>query len=345
MWYKIPAMRNNFNRRQLLKLAAALPAMSALPAAAKEKVWQGIFVIMQTPFHEDLSIDEDSLRKETDYLIRGGVHGLVWPAGAGESTSLSYNERMKFAPSVVKETKGRIPCLIGVHGANKFEAMEYARHAEKIGADGLHALGPTDRYGDQEYMEDYFTSIASVSKLPMCLQVSNSGMTTDFLLRMSEKLPSVKILKLEMGNIPHDVEKVVRERTRPDIYPSTGGGAVNLYTEMERGSGGTMAGAGFADIQAQIWDWFQEGKKEESLDLFQKFLLSAVLERRTTFVLMKEILKRRGIFKNTIMRRTSKFTMNAEDLRELDQIMELLQPHFPSSCRTCCMRPTATHQS
>lgn len=324
-------MPNTIERRRLLQLSAALPLAPAWAAAqattAEEKAWQGIFVIMQTPFEEDLAIDEDSLRKETDFLCRGGVHGVVWPAGAGESSSISFSERMRYSPAVVQAAKGRTKVLIGVHGANKFEAMEYARFAEKIGADGLHALGPTDDRGDQKYMEDYFTAIASVSKLPMCIQVSNAGMTTDFLLRMADKIPSVRILKLEMGNIPHEVTRVLKERKRT-VFPSTGGGAMNLYTEMERGSGGTMAGAGFADIQAKIWDWYQEGKKKESLDLFQKFLLSAVLERRTTFVLMKEVLRRRGIFKNVVMRRTSRFTMDAADLRELDQIMEILQPYF-----------------
>ncbi|MBI1354190.1 MAG: hypothetical protein GC160_07575 [Acidobacteria bacterium] len=318
-------MPTTINRRRLLQLAAALSATPALSAA--EKQWEGIFVIMQTPFLDDLSIDEDCLRKETDFLCRGGVHGVVWPAGASETTSISFNERMRYAPAVVKEAKGRTTVLIGVHGANKFEAMEYARFAEKIGADGLHALGPTDGYGDSQYLEDYFTAIASASKLPLCIQVSNGGMTTDFLLRMADKIPSLRILKLEAGNVPHEVTRVVKERKRT-LFPSTGGGAMNLYSEMERGSGGTMAGAGFADIQAQIWDWYHEGKKEESHELFQKFLLSAVLERRTTFVLMKEILRRRGVFKNVIMRRTSRFTMDAADLRELDQIMELLQPYF-----------------
>lgn len=282
---------------------------------------------MQTPFNEDYSLDEDSLRKETDFLCRGRVHGIVWPAGAGESSSLSYNERIRYAPAVVKEAKGRTTVLIGVHGANKFEAMDYARYAEKIGADGLHALGPTDGFGDSRILEDYFLSIASVSKLPMCIQVSNPGMSTDFLLRMADKIPTLRILKLEAGDVPHDVTRVVKERKRP-LIPSTGGGAMYLYQEMERGSGGTMAGAGFADIQAQIWDWYHEGKKKEAHDLFTKFLLAAVLERRVTYVLQKEILRRRGVFKTTVMRRTSRFTMDATDLRELDEIMEMLRPYF-----------------
>ena len=48
------------------------------------------------------------------------------------------------------------------------------------------------------------------------------------------------------------------------LTPMTGGGSRNLMNEMARGSRGTMPGAGFADIQAQIWDWFQEGKKKEA---------------------------------------------------------------------------------
>lgn len=314
------------SRRSLLAAPLAAAPLAA-QSPADNKKWEGIFVIMQTPFLDSLEIDEDSLRRETDFLARARVHGAVWPAGAGESVSLSYTERMKYAPVVVKEAKGRIPVLIGVHGANKFEAMEYARYAEKIGADGLQALGPTSGASDPDILEDYFTAIASASKLPICIQVTNGGMTTPFLLKMADKLPTVRILKLENGDVTQDVTRVLAERKR-NVIPSTGGGAISLYNEMERGSGGTMAGAGFADIQTEIWDLFHSGRKKESLDLFMKFALSAILERRTTYVLQKEILRRRGIFKTTTMRNTRRFTMDAADLRELDRIMDLLKPHF-----------------
>lgn len=310
-------------------LSAPLAGAVALPSAAapRELQWEGIFVIMQTPFLESLELDQESLRRETDFLCRSRVHGIVWPAGAGESVSLSFRERMEHSAAVVQEARGRTTVLIGVHGVSKFEAMEYARHAEKIGADCLHALGPTNGTTDQEIMADYFQSIASVSKLPICIQVSQGGMSTDFLLKLADRIPTVKILKLENADVPQDVTRVLRERKRP-IIPSTGGGALNLYTEMERGSGGTMAGAGLADIQAEIWDLYHAGRKAESESLFYKFLRAAVLERRTTYVLQKEILRRRGVFKTVTMRNTRRFTMDAADLKELDRIMETLKPHF-----------------
>jgi 4-hydroxy-tetrahydrodipicolinate synthase len=299
----------------------------AMAVQPQTKVWEGIFVIMQTPFHENLEIDEESLRRETDFLCRCGAHGLVWPAGAGETNSIWHQERLRFSESIVKEARGRRTVLIGVHGANKFEAMEYARHAEKIGADGLHAMGPADGASDPEILTDYFTSIASVSKLPLSIQVSTPGMTTPFLLKLAEQLPTFRILKLEGAQVPHDVTMVVKQGQRR-VIPSTGGGALNLLNEMERNSGGTMAGAGLADIQAEVWDLQRAGKKKEARDLFMKFLMAGVLERLTGFVLQKEILRRRGVFKNVVMRNTRKFSMDAGDLKELDTIMEILRPHF-----------------
>ena len=320
-------MSIRMNRRVFLAMPAAAPLVAAQHSSPDEKKWEGIFVIMQTPFLENLEIDEESLRRESDFLARGRVHGVVWPAGAGETNSIWHRERLRFSEAIVKEVKGRTTVLIGVHGANKFEAMEYARHAEKIGADGLHALGPGDGSSDPEILTDYFTAIASVSKLPLSIQVSTPGMTTDFLMRLGEKLPTFRIAKLEGANVPIEVTKVVNQGKRR-LIPSTGGGALHLMTEMERNSGGTMAGAGFADIQAEIWDLFHAGKKTQARELFMKFVLSGVLERRTGFVLQKEILRRRSIFKTVTMRNTRRFSMDAADLRELDEIMEMLRPHF-----------------
>ena len=75
------------NRRQFLGSLAAAPAFAAATAGHKEP-YQGVFIIMQTPFLDTLEIDGESLRKEADFLVRCGVHGMVWPAGAGETPAL-----------------------------------------------------------------------------------------------------------------------------------------------------------------------------------------------------------------------------------------------------------------
>jgi len=56
---------------------------------------------------------------------------------------------------------------------------------------------------------------------------------------------------------------------------------------------------------------------------------SAPFRRRETgFVLQKEILRRRGVFRSVVMRTRRRFKMAAADRAEFDRIMELLRPHF-----------------
>jgi hypothetical protein len=56
--------------------------------------------------------------------------------------------------------------------------------------------------------------------------------------------------------------------------------------------------------------------------------MMAVLELEVSYVVQKEILRRRGIFRTVRMRNTSKFAMDAGDLRELDEIFDVLRPYF-----------------
>jgi len=333
-------MSPNLNRREFLGTLAAVGSAESLvlrlcgssalavpgPAGVKEP-WAGVFIIMQTPFLENKEIDGDSLKREVDFLVRCGVQGMVWPAGAGETSKLSHEERLKYSKVIADQARGRTPVLIGVHAPNKAEAAEYARYVEQIGADGMLALSQTDGTSDLAVITEYFTAITKASKLPLCIQVSSPALTVDYLIDLARKLPTFRYVKEEQYPVPHRVSRYGKE-AHGLLVPMTGGGARNFLNEMARGSRGTMPGAGFADIQAQIWDWYQEGKKKESRDLFAKMLMMAVLEQSTGYGLQKEILRRRGVFKTIVMRDERKGEMDAGDLHELDEIFEVLRPYF-----------------
>ena len=320
-------MIQRFNRREFFGAAAAGGVLRAA-AVPPARPYQGVFIIMQTPFLENKEVDEESLRREADFLVRCRVHGMVWPAGAGETSTLSHQERLKYSEAIVREVKGRTPVLIGVHGKDQAEAAEYARHAEKIEASAMLALGQTDGASDLNVLTEYFTAITTASRLPLFIQVSTPALTVDYLIGLARKLPTFRYVKEEQAPVPKRVSRYVAE-AQGLLTPMTGGGSRNLLNEMARGSRGTMPGAGFADVQAQIWDWYQAGKKKEARDLFGKMLMMAVLELQTGYVLQKEILRRRGVFKTMVMRDTTRgLYMDEGDQRELDEIFEVLRPYF-----------------
>ncbi|MEK7408322.1 MAG: dihydrodipicolinate synthase family protein [Acidobacteriota bacterium] len=312
-------------RRELLSAAVAVPAAAAQGRHAEP--FRGIFIIMQTPFLENKEIDAQSLAREADFLFRCRAHGMVWPAGAGETSTLTHDERMRYPEVIVRAANGRVPVVIGVHGKTDEEAVEFTRQAEKAGADAVLALGRTDGTTDLDALTAYFTRITSATKLPLMIQVSTPAMTVDYLIGLAKKLPGFRYVKEEQAPVPKRVSRYVKE-AKGLLTPMTGGGARNLMNEMARGSAGAMPGAGFADIQAQIWDWYQAGRKKEARDLFSKMLMMAVLEQQTGYVLQKEILRRRGVFKSIVMRDTRGMSLDEGDLRELDEIFEVLRPYF-----------------
>jgi len=100
---------------------------------------------------------------------------------------------------------------------------------------------------------------------------------------------------------------------------------MNLINEMERNSAATMAGAGFGDIQAEIWDLFHAERRRKP-DLFMKFLLSAVLSGEPP-IHPERSAEARDI-QDSDHAQHPPFNMDEADLRELDQIMEMLGRTF-----------------
>ncbi len=80
--------------------------------------WHGIFTILFTPFHDDRSLDEESLRREVDFVIEAGAHGIVAPVNSSEFYLLSDEERRHYAevlagaPVALINSMGRVECAL-----------------------------------------------------------------------------------------------------------------------------------------------------------------------------------------------------------------------------------------
>src|SRR5438132_9190097 len=85
-------------------LVSALACRNAFGASLPR--FEGIFPIMATPFTDSGALDIDTLVREAQFLHRTGVQGMVWPQLASEWTTLTFEERMNGAESLVKTVKG-----------------------------------------------------------------------------------------------------------------------------------------------------------------------------------------------------------------------------------------------
>ena len=60
-----------------------------------DRNWRGIFNILQTPFDESGGLLWEDFERESDFLVRTGSHGYVWPVMASEFTVLATHERIE----------------------------------------------------------------------------------------------------------------------------------------------------------------------------------------------------------------------------------------------------------
>ena len=117
---------------------------------------KGIVVPIVTPFDEAGHVDTEALKNLCEFLIEKGVHGL-YPCGTtGEAVLLTTEERKLIAKVVVEQTGGRIPVFVHVGAATTGEAVELAKHAVEIGADGIAAVTPFYFGYSQEALIQYY---------------------------------------------------------------------------------------------------------------------------------------------------------------------------------------------
>lgn len=70
-------------------------------------VLRGIFPVLQTAVDDDDGLDVVSLRKQVDFCVEAGAHGLVYPVLGSEFPFLSQAERHQMAAAVVDQAGGR----------------------------------------------------------------------------------------------------------------------------------------------------------------------------------------------------------------------------------------------
>src|SRR5438093_3336376 len=88
------------------------------------------------------ALDEAAFAPYVDFLVAGGVDGLLALGTTGEGFLLPVEQRMRAAQLFVEVADGRV--LVAVHcGAQStWDTVELAAHAADLGADGIAVMAP-----------------------------------------------------------------------------------------------------------------------------------------------------------------------------------------------------------
>ena len=284
------------SRRSFLQaMAGGSLCMAASPSGTAVKQLRGVFPIAQTPFTDSDKLDVESLVEQLRFIHRGHVHGFVWPQLASEWSTLSESERMEGGEALGSAAKKLRPALVlGVQAPDTASAVRYAIHAKKVGADAIISLPPAEEK-DPKAIVAYYKQVGEATDLPLFAQaVGNMSVPT--LIEMYKAVPTFRYIKDEAGQPLFRIREL-REQSEDHLKVFTGGHGRTMIDEMNRGFSGTMPAASFADLYASSWDLWQEGKKNESMEMFGR--ASMLISEVSVYGIesLKYILQLRGVFK------------------------------------------------
>lgn len=130
-------------------------------------MFTGCGTALVTPFNNNGSLDEATLRKLVRRQIEAGIHFLVPCGTTGESPTLSHAEHLRVVEITLEEAKGKVPVMAGAGGYNTAEVIALARELEAMGADGLLSVTPYYNKPTQEGLYQHYKALASAVKLPI----------------------------------------------------------------------------------------------------------------------------------------------------------------------------------
>lgn len=300
-------------------LAIALPILFASVPTPQEM--RGPFPIMSVAYHEDGSVDYETLRREAQYVDDCGCPGVIWCQSNDAVDLLTTEEKHRSFEAVAKAVEGRkIVLAIGANGTNATEMLELATEVERVAERHPTSkialiVRPPDNIRKEVELEAAWGELGKVMKRPVIFQTFGTHETptpsVEMMVRLAKQYP------LQFGYIKEEAagweanERMLRENAaKPDIkvVMSGWGGWQWLVQLRQFGSEGLVTErCAYAPLLAYIWRLHEN--RDRKGRIASAYAMYRLLVDQRNFVGMGGLrgynlymLTKAGVFKNLVSR-------------------------------------------
>ena len=123
---------------------------------------------ISTPFDES-GINFEEFKKLVEFQIIQGTDAIIVCGTAGESATMSTNEKEDLIKFTVDIVDKRVPVIAGTGSNNTANSIELSKYAESVGADGLLLVTPYYNKTTQQGLIAHYSAIADAVNLPIIL--------------------------------------------------------------------------------------------------------------------------------------------------------------------------------
>lgn len=232
---------------------------------------KGVVVPILTPIDEEERIDEKKMREQVDYVIEGGVLGILAFGSNGEFYSIEEDEMERGLDIMVDQAAGRVPVYFGIGAISTKKCCRLAKMAVEHGAAGISVLQPMFLKPTEAELYLHFKTIADTVKDTPVLLYNNPGrvgytMSAAIVERLAYEVDNIVGMKDTSGDITQTAEFI--RRTRDVDFKVFGGKDTLLYASMCHGAvGGVCTAANFMpELITDVYNKYVAGDIRGSLE-------------------------------------------------------------------------------
>ena len=225
---------------------------------------KGVVVPILTVIDAEEKIDEAKMRAHVDYVIEGGVSGILAFGSNGEFYVIEEDEMKRGLQIMVDQAAGRVPVYFGIGAISTKKCCRLAKMAVANGAAAVSVLQPMFLKPTRAELYNHFKAIAeSVPETPVLLY-NNPGrvgytLSADLVDELAHTVPNIVGMKDTSGDITQTAEFI--RRTRDVDFKVFGGKDTLLYASMCHGAvGGVCTAANFMpELITDVYNKFVAG--------------------------------------------------------------------------------------
>ena len=283
--------------------------MRRLVAMVKAMVlerFHGVLAVLQLPYHEDFSIDYETLAREIEWNFEHGVTGVV-VALASEVFRLADAERDELAERVVASAADKGPVVMSVGSESVVQSVRHARAAESAGAAAVMAIPPVMTQTSLDQVGAYYREILGAISLPLIVQDASSYMGSalpvEFQAELFSWAPERVMFKPEAQPLGPTISELVEATAhRARIFEGSGG--LILIESYLRGVVGTMPGGEMPWVMSSLWNSLRSGDLDTARRIHGPVanIVSTAYNLDGFIAISKMLLCEQGIFRNRLIR-------------------------------------------
>jgi 4-hydroxy-tetrahydrodipicolinate synthase len=282
----------------------------------------GVFTALVSPMKND-KVDLPAFEAHLDRQLEAGVSGISPIGTTGEASTLSDSEAEALIAATVKRAAGRAFVMVGTGANSTRVAIEKAKRAADLGANGVLVVVPYYNKPTQAGIIGHFAAVAQAVSIPVMLYNvpgrTGVDLSVDSCVKLFREVPNIAGIKEASGRIERIAELRLACGDEVAIFtgddnlclPALAVGADGVYSVASNIIPGEMRA---------LCDAWNDGRPQDALALYRRiYRLLEDLFVESNPVPVKAALAQRGFMQPDV--RAPLAQLSAQNWKRLEQTL------------------------